>query len=424
MDLARSSIRTGRRRRLTGDEPPVSPPRTRRRRKDERYALVLRRDGALPVGRFSPFSKLSISLSLLAGLACSWLVSIGHLQLGKLESMSGLELPWLDLNRIDSLATWMCTVSLWLCVGWAAFLYQLRRHRIDDYRGRYRLWVWLAVVWGLASFDVVVGMHDTFRALASRYLAHGKSPVWASTGNLYLVIGLPLGIRLWREIWECRTARFALAAAIACYGLALVPGLSEQILKRDFPVAVTGIVLALPLWGNWLVWTTCATFARHIRLEMEGRSRQRGTANAASVANDSAVQADSNHESETNTLPITPLTAQKVVKPRVKQTGWWGYLRFGKSKVVSRQSAANTQDRSRSDASGKRESDEARGPLKRQKTQAAEQKNSIPSRVAQETIRMREEAEDENDNGTDMLHLSKAERKKLRREQRKFRDAA
>ncbi|MDA0660422.1 MAG: hypothetical protein O3C60_16495 [Planctomycetota bacterium] len=361
-------------------------------------------------------------------------MSIGHLQRGNLEKMSGLALPWLDLHRVDSLATWMYTVTLWLCVGWAAFLYQLRRHRIDDYRGRYRLWVWLAVLWGLASFDVVVGMHDTCRALANRYLAQGVLPEWASSGNLYMVIGLPLGIRLGREVWECRTARFTFAAAFVCYALALVPGFSEWILQQDLSVAVAGIVPALPLWGNWLVWTTCATFARHIRLEMEGRSRRRGASEEASENSESQPVKETTPDSKPAHLRLAP---KKKEKPSVQPSGWWRYLRFWKRKVAVDRPNANPEDQSNPGSSGKRGSDEVRGPLRRQKLQAdekssrqrsgagtSEQENSTASRVAQETIRMRELDEDDSGDSADMLHLSKAERKKLRREQRKFRDAA
>ncbi|MCA9258496.1 MAG: hypothetical protein KDA61_04820, partial [Planctomycetales bacterium] len=55
--------------------------------------------------------------------------------------------------------TWVSAVYLLLAAGAARLLYTLRRHRVDDYRGRYRVWRWASYAALFASVDAVCGFH-------------------------------------------------------------------------------------------------------------------------------------------------------------------------------------------------------------------------------------------------------------------------
>ena len=45
----------------------------------------------------------------------------------------------------------------------AVLIYTLRRHRLDDYGGRYRLWLWAAACWFVMSMDEACTLHEGFK---------------------------------------------------------------------------------------------------------------------------------------------------------------------------------------------------------------------------------------------------------------------
>ena len=65
-----------------------------------------------------------------------------------------------DVNGTGNIANWCMSVMLLLLSVGAVFVYLLRRHKADDYKGRYRLWLYLAGIAGFLSFDVATGAHQ------------------------------------------------------------------------------------------------------------------------------------------------------------------------------------------------------------------------------------------------------------------------
>ena len=65
-----------------------------------------------------------------------------------------------DLAGTGNIANWCMSVMLLLLSVGAVFVYLLRRHKADDYKGRYRLWLYLAGFAGFLSFDVATGAHQ------------------------------------------------------------------------------------------------------------------------------------------------------------------------------------------------------------------------------------------------------------------------
>jgi len=442
MDLARTSPRHGRRRRVAIGDSPSIPLKPRRRRKDDRYALVLRRDGSLPVGKFLPHSKWAISLALLAGLLAGAGAGFAFQMRERWERSLGIGLSWLDLHQSASAVTWMYTISLWLCVGWSALLYQLRRHRIDDYRARYRVWIWLAIAWGVASFDMVAGVSKTGHAALTKLMFQPGASTWFTPHVMYAIVVLPFGVRLAREVWECRAARITLGLATLCYGAALVPGLYERGLQRGFPSSILGILAVLPLWGNWFVWTTCAVYSRQVRLEMEGESRKRSESRGQESAEPDSAPSQGEGEGQSlsaapagRTVPGAQRRRERL--PQHPRTSW--LRRLVTLQFVRRKPAADADEterdksrRSRSRPQSESSDVASANPRTRELDEAATARDSStrkpgrvdPSRAVRplDTIRMsQKEREDDED---DLSHLSKTERKKLRREQRRLRDAA
>ncbi len=65
-----------------------------------------------------------------------------------------------DVSGTGNIASWCMSVMLLLLSVGAVLVYLLRRHKADDYRGRYRLWLYLAGFAGFLSFDVATGAHQ------------------------------------------------------------------------------------------------------------------------------------------------------------------------------------------------------------------------------------------------------------------------
>src|SRR5262249_10569986 len=48
---------------------------------------------------------------------------------------------------------WYASFLMALAAGLSLLIYSLRRHRVDDYHGRYRIWLWAALVCMLLSIE-------------------------------------------------------------------------------------------------------------------------------------------------------------------------------------------------------------------------------------------------------------------------------
>ena len=59
------------------------------------------------------------------------------------------------------------------CCSWrpstCLLIYSIRRHRIDDFRGRYRVWLAAAVACVVLSADSVAGLHDALAQSLSHH---------------------------------------------------------------------------------------------------------------------------------------------------------------------------------------------------------------------------------------------------------------
>ena len=154
----RNGQRDDRRRRLLTDElansddqhacrvwPEDAPPRP----KSEHYGDAdfldqqLRLLDLIPRGLVA-FTVLPITATaILVGLefAYAWMV--------QRVAGGGTLVAALDLAAKGSLACWFSSLMLLAASVAALLVYAVRRHRTDDYQGRYRIWLWAAACWFL-----------------------------------------------------------------------------------------------------------------------------------------------------------------------------------------------------------------------------------------------------------------------------------
>ena len=102
------------------------------------------------------------------------------------------------LEGQGNLATWFGSMTL-AAAGLAAILvYLVRQHKIDDFHGYYRVWLWAALCWFLLSADRTAGkLHAALRDLMVRLTGTpivGDGSIWWMIAYGFLIGGV--GIRL------------------------------------------------------------------------------------------------------------------------------------------------------------------------------------------------------------------------------------
>ena len=174
----------------------------------------------------------------------------------------------LRLDEPSSIGNWLASTFLVIAGAAAAFVYSLRRHRIDDYHGRYRVWLWLLAVCLAASLAETTNLDRLARRIC-QLAANGSSlrneVLWPTTVAL---IALAMGVRLFFEIRHCRSAVATLAGATLCFVFGAA-------CNHGWPIAATDAGKPLLAYGGWLIGhvlllATFLFYARHVQLEVTG----------------------------------------------------------------------------------------------------------------------------------------------------------
>ena len=147
--------------------------------------------------RLIAFVLVFLALSLLiAGLEAlyAWMPALagdlGHAAAGQRT----VTFAALDLAGKGSLAAWFSSLLLLAASLVAVLVYTVRRHRMDDYPGRYRVWLWAALCWFLAATDTAASLHEGFRDLMTAVTGTpllGDGSIWwmIAYGLLFGAVG-------------------------------------------------------------------------------------------------------------------------------------------------------------------------------------------------------------------------------------------
>jgi len=187
-----------------------------------------------------------------------------------------------DLADRGSLATWFSSLVLAMAAATAVLVYTVRRHRLDDYRGHYRIWLWAASCWLLMSTDATANLHDGFGEIMvwlTGTRLFGESCMWwfVIWGFIIAAVSLRLLVDM-RRHWLSATA---LVVTAACYAVSLgfhFHCIPLQALKWP-PVAEAVRAVALNkaslLLGHFFLLMAMVWHARYVVLDAEGLLRRR-----------------------------------------------------------------------------------------------------------------------------------------------------
>ncbi len=211
-------------------------------------------------------------IALLEGLYL-WTWSAGY-PIGRIAA--------LDLADRGSLAAWFSSLMLAMAAATAGLVYTVRRHRLDDYRGHYRIWLWSAACWLLMSIDATANLHDGFGEIMVRLTGtrlFGESCAWWLVVFGFLIAAVSL--RLLVDMRHCWPSAGALVVTAACFAVSLgfhfrcVP--IQQLKWPPVEEAVRAVAFnkAALLCGNFLILMAMIWHARFVILDAEGLLRRR-----------------------------------------------------------------------------------------------------------------------------------------------------
>ncbi|MCA9157635.1 MAG: hypothetical protein KDA51_13935 [Planctomycetales bacterium] len=194
------------------------------------------------------------------------------------------QLPWwrhplavaLDVGHPHSIAAWLSSQLWLLCLAATVLTFQLRRHKLDDYNGEYRLWFWLVLTCLVASVDATTSITKLFAQALDRWtqVNIGWSGAAVVDSTLAVLIGM-LGLRMCSELkavplslvlWLCGLVSWAGSAALAR---------PELQIEMSAPIRYW-LISTLWLSGLTLIWLSALTYLRSIYAEAQQRFLLRG----------------------------------------------------------------------------------------------------------------------------------------------------
>jgi hypothetical protein len=273
--LRQGSLRDERRRRslledaaVAADDGPTAKPR-RTSKTSETYTELARMDCHARWSDFVPLRNWTVAAFLVTGIASIAALVTAYYFVSQAELWSSGKLAALDLARADSLAGWFMALAMFAAAVLSLFIYSVRRCRLDDYRGCYRVWLWGGGLWLVMSIDAVADLRSTVQA-ASIVLSGRVGPLdgivwWLGPWSLLVAW---LGVRMVLDIRGCRTATTSLL-----FGLALLP---IGLVLRQVQLPLADRELAMIMSGCWLLvgWLLLfghVAYARHVLLDAHGR---------------------------------------------------------------------------------------------------------------------------------------------------------
>ncbi len=245
----------------------------------ERQPLLV---AAIPAGWCSAVSVTGILLAGIAGLEALYgYVALGHTQFS-IES-----LPAIDLTSRSSIAAWGGSILLLAAGLFGVLTYFIRRHRLDDYRGRYRMWYWVVPVLMLAALDQVSNLQESVR---NALLIVAGIPGYADAATVQLglvsVLVAVVLVRLAIELRDCRFALLSVLMAGLCYATVAAIGLDWVLAGATVfrVMAHVGLILA----GHFCLFTAVMLNARYVYRDAAGRVHRKPRARRTAAAKDPA----------------------------------------------------------------------------------------------------------------------------------------
>ncbi|NOZ40682.1 MAG: hypothetical protein GXP24_10715 [Planctomycetes bacterium] len=291
-NMARNTTRVGRRRRVLNEEvlsasniaarsealsSTLEPGDT------PRYGVGANIENHPQVTSFVPRRFRTLSLIALCGLAAGTVAELIAHHAQSLSELTQVVTP-AEITEVfaSRLVAWTSATLLLLTFCYTRLIFSLRRHRVDDYRGRYRVWRtagWAAI---LLSVNAVLGAHELVARclgnLVDWQLLPSHAGWWLAPAAL---LGGWLLIKLLIDAAECRSALTFYLLAVACLTVA---GVHSAGWSPEWAVDWPGLLSrSLPLAGYTMLLIGSLLFARYVILDVQGLIEHQAVEHQATV---------------------------------------------------------------------------------------------------------------------------------------------
>ena len=174
MQFRRSGQRDQRRRKVFRDEASPeaenSPTPTNKTGKSDAiakaYSKAAVEETETRVADLIPTRPLGVCVLFLLGLTAIAGVQALHTFVADWSPVLGdSAASTFDVAARGSLNGWLSSLLLGIAAVLSTLIYVIRRHKMDDYGGRYRMWLWTAAGLTLLSINTIAGLHRAFDGL-------------------------------------------------------------------------------------------------------------------------------------------------------------------------------------------------------------------------------------------------------------------
>jgi hypothetical protein len=175
----------------------------------------------------------------------------------------------LDIGAKGSLACWFSTMTLLAASVAAMIVYGIRRHRTDDYQGKYRIWPWAAACLLFMATDQAASLREAFRDLmmaATGTPLAGDGSLWWIAG--YVILWGAIGSRVLLDMRPSRLSIGALSAAAVAFTLLIFDRMGW--LFADGGAREVMFRTGCEMTGNLMLLAAMSHHARYVRLDAEG----------------------------------------------------------------------------------------------------------------------------------------------------------
>ena len=175
----------------------------------------------------------------------------------------------LSLSGTHRLADYSISLTMMTSAVYAAFVVSFRRHKIDDYRGRYRMWYYVCGSFILAAVVTGAQLTPMVSSMFHWLIAAGGLHSSATWGRgILIAIGLAFGTRL---LVEMRDSRSAISCLLAALLLALIGiATASQWLTPPGAEFRQMIHQLASLASSQLLLLSVVLYARHVYLDAQG----------------------------------------------------------------------------------------------------------------------------------------------------------
>lgn len=330
-DFRTAGQSTERRRRMINDEglapteasAPGGEVAVRTRRKSARYSQADCMNAQARITDLIPSKPLTLSLLFVAGLlAIAGLEALYYWMPRMAKLATDGRIAAFDLDSEGSLAAWFSSLMLLASGLMCLMIWSLRRHRKDDYHGRYRLWCWAACVWIVMSIDEACSLHEGFKEMMAHFTGQrlfGDGSIWWVMAY-GLVLGVT-GLRLLFEMRSCRTSTVFLVLAGVSWGAAIVWQL-ELLMPKS---GARGVMAeeGCEMLGDLMLLMAFSIHARYVLRDVQGlldgkrRTKKKKAAEeaAAAPANATGAESTSTAKPTPKSAPGAASTTQRVDPP-------------------------------------------------------------------------------------------------------------